>query len=53
MMPEYYSKTDADGNYCIYKSGDLLCIYLNGYGKKYFERKVTDLLKRGIEVEEF
>jgi len=51
MIPNYYSKKDENGNYCIYKNcGELLCIYLDGYGKKYFERKIEDLAKRNIHV---
>ena len=50
MMPEYYSKTDSDGNYCIYARGELMFIALCRLGKRYFERKIEDLDKRDIHV---
>lgn len=50
MMPEYYSKYDENYNYCIYKRGELLCIYHGELGKRYFERKLEDFKKRDIHV---
>ena len=51
-MPEYYSKTNQDGDYCIYERGELMFIALHGLGKRYFERKIEDLKKRNINVQD-
>ena len=47
----YTAQYDSDGNYTIEKNGDVVAIYHGEFGTRYFERKVEDLEKAGISVE--
>lgn len=47
----YTSQYDSDGNYTIEKNGTVIAIYHGEFGTRYFERKIEDLEKVGINVE--
>lgn len=47
----YTAQYNSAGNYTIEKNGEVIAIYHGEFAQRYFERKVEDLGKQGIHVE--
>lgn len=52
LNARYTATRNEEGNYCINKNGEMMCEYHTEFGLRYFERKISDLLDRGITVED-